>query len=73
MCTRFFIDRSDDDELGSYVDAAVNSALARRMHAILGKKPACHGEIRPTDMAAVIAPGRDGKQAVFPMFAYMVR
>lgn len=34
MCTRFFIDRSDDEELGSYVDAAVNSALARRMHAI---------------------------------------
>lgn len=67
MCTRFFIDRSDDDELGSYVDAAVNSALARRMHAILGKKPACCGEIHPTDMAAVIAPGRDGKQAVFPM------
>ena len=65
MCTRYYVELSP--ELRPYVEAASRTPLKAKMVSVLGKKFKAEGEIRPTDMAAVIAPGRDGKQAVFPM------
>ena len=65
MCTRYYVELSP--ELRPYVEAASLTPLKAEMVSVLGKKFKAEGEIRPTDMAAVIASGRDGKQAVFPM------
>ena len=65
MCTRYYVELSP--ELRPYVEAASRTSLKAKMVSVLGKKFKAEGEIRPTDMAAVIAPGRDGKKAVFPM------
>lgn len=65
MCTRYYVELSP--ELRPYVEAASRTPLKAKMVSVLGKKFKAEGEIRPTDMAAVIAPGRDGKKAVFPM------
>ena len=65
MCTRYYVELSP--ELRPYVEAASRTPLKAKMVSVLAKKFKAEGEIRPTDMAAVIAPGRDGKQAVFPM------
>ena len=65
MCTRYYVELSP--ELRPYVEAASRTPLKAKMVSVLGKKFKAEGEIRPTDMATVIATGRDGKKAVFPM------
>lgn len=65
MCTRFYIEKSE--ELTPYIDAAGSSSLAQRMENILSKSFKNEGEIRPTDIAAVIAPSSNGKKTVYPM------
>jgi len=72
MCTRYYVELSP--ELRPYVEAADNTLLRAKMVSVLGKAFKTEGEVRPTDMAAVIAPGGDGKKAVFPMvWGYHVR
>lgn len=65
MCTRYYVDMSP--ELKPYLEAAYNSRLKTQMVSKLGKEFKRTGEIRPTDIAAVIAPGSTGHKAVFPM------
>lgn len=65
MCTRFYIDISDK-ELQEIVAAAESSALAKRFLRA-GAPMRSSGEIRPTDVAPVIAMARSGNRTVFPM------
>lgn len=65
MCTRYYVEMSP--ELRPYVDAAGGSRLKSQMVSKLGKEFKTSGEIRPTDMAAVIAPGASGSKTLFPM------
>ena len=66
MCCRYYIDR-DDAELAEIIEAAAKSALAEKFMAVLSKPMKTNGEIRPTDVVPVIAPGRSVPKAVFPM------
>ncbi len=54
-------------ELRPIVEKARASALGVRMVNMLGKPLRTEGEIRPTDMAPVLAPDRGGSRTVFPM------
>ncbi len=65
MCTRFYADI--DKELRPFADAAQRASFAEQMMIELSRPLSMSGEIRPTDIAAVIAPARNGKRAVFPM------
>lgn len=65
MCTRYYVELSP--ELRPYVEAASSSKLKTKMVSRLGKEFKEEGEIRPTDMTAVIAPGSSGKKTAFPM------
>lgn len=65
MCTRYYMEMSP--HLRPIVEKAKASALSLRMRDKLGKPLKTEGEIRPTDMVPVIAPDKDGSQAVFPM------
>ncbi len=65
MCTRFYIDISDE-ELRDIISAAEGSALTDRFLR-MGSPLHTSGEIRPTDVTAAIATSRSGKRTVFPM------
>ncbi len=65
MCTRFYADI--DKELKPFTDAAQQASFAEQMMIELSRPLTMSGEIRPTDIAAVIAPARNGQRAVFPM------
>jgi putative SOS response-associated peptidase YedK len=65
MCCRYFVELSP--ELRPIIEAARDSHLAGEMVANLGKKFKAEGEIRPTDMAAVIAPDKEGRRKPYPM------
>lgn len=65
MCTRYYMELSP--ELKPYVDRALRSPLQDRMIAELGRPLKTEGEIRPTDIAPVIAPDHSHHLAVFPM------
>lgn len=67
MCSRYFIDVELSPELKPYVEAADSSPLREKMVSNLGKNFKAYGEIRPNDMAAVIAPSSSGKIIAFPM------
>lgn len=65
MCTRFYADI--DNEMKPFIDEAQSASFAQQMMISLSRPLAMSGEIRPTDIAAVIAPARNGQRAVFPM------
>lgn len=65
MCTRYYVELSP--ELKPYIEAANASPLRQKMVSHLGKAFRPVGEIRPTDMAAVIAPSAGQKETAFPM------
>ncbi|MBO6303258.1 MAG: SOS response-associated peptidase family protein [Ruminiclostridium sp.] len=65
MCTRFYADI--DKELKPIITAAQQAKFAQQMMVELARPLSMCGEIRPTDIAAVIAPAKNGKRAVFPM------
>ena len=54
-------------ELRVYTEKVKKSRLTAMMIDRLGKSLITEGEIFPTNMVAVIAPDKDGNQAVFPM------
>ena len=65
MCTRFYVE-PDTEEFRAIIAEAMSSPLARKfVHA--GSAVLQSGEIRPTNVVPVIAPDRNGRQAVFPM------
>lgn len=64
MCTWFY---ADSKSLSFYIDKAQKLSLADTIMNALSKSKAMTGNIRPTDMAAVLAPNKSGNMAVFPM------
>ncbi len=65
MCTRFYADI--DKKLKPIIFAAQRSPFVQQMMINLSRPISMSGEIRPTDIAAVIAPSKSGHRAVFPM------
>ena len=65
MCSRYYVEMSP--ELRPIVERAAKSSLARQMVHDLGRPVRTEGEVRPTDIAAVIASDRKGSPSVFPM------
>ena len=57
----------ESPELRPYIEEANRAPLTSSMVAKLGRPLVTAGEVRPTNIAAVVAPGKDGKSAVFPM------
>ena len=65
MCTRFYVE-ADADEIRDIVSDVQSSQLSDKFnHA--GYAVLTSGEIRPTNVVPVIAPGKNGKRAAFPM------
>lgn len=64
MCTWFY---ADYKPLSAIIDKAQQLPLADSIMNAMSKSKAMSGNIRPTDMAAVIAPNKQGNMAVFPM------
>ena len=65
MCTRFYIEPMTE-ELKEILDE-VQRTLLRNRFIRAGSAVRTSGEIRPTDVVPVLAPGKDGRKAVFPM------
>ncbi len=66
MYTRYCMEKGSF-LLAPIIDKALNTKLARRFQLEMSKSVVTEGEVRPADIAPVIAPGKDGKRAVFPM------
>ena len=64
MCTRFYVEPASYQSL---ITRAQRIQLANDMMVKLGKPLTMCGEMRPTDVAAVLAPNKDGNVSVFPM------
>lgn len=64
MCTRFHV---EPHQYHAIITRAQHPQLAGDIMVKFGKPLTMSGEIRPTDVAAVLAPNKDGKPAVFPM------
>ena len=64
MCTRFYVEAY---QYSNIITRAQKLRLANDMMVQLAKPLQMTGEMRPTDMAAVLAPNKDGKPAAFPM------
>ena len=66
MCCRYYMESSP--ELKPFVDQAMRSSLRETMITKLGRPLKTEGEIRPTDIAPVVAPrSKEQIPAVFPM------
>ena len=66
MCGRYYI-AAEDKELAEIGEIAKKSSLADKMYHSTGKAVLTAGEIRPTDVAPVIAVNRKGIRSIFPM------
>lgn len=64
MCTWFY---TDYKTLENYIIRAQKSPLTNEIMLTMSRSTAMTGDIRPTDVAAVIASGRSGNMGVFPM------
>ena len=64
MCTWFY---ADYKPLSTIIDKAQQLPLTSAIMNAMSKPSAMSGNIRPTDMAAVFAPNKQGNMAVFPM------
>ena len=64
MCTWFY---ADYKSLEKYITRAQKSPLANEIMLTMSRSTVMTGDIRPTDVAAVIASGRSGNMGVFPM------
>ena len=64
MCTRFYVEPASYQSL---ITRAQKIQLANDIMVKLGKPLTMCGEMRPTDVIAVLAPNKEGKMAVFPM------
>ena len=65
MCTRYYMELSP--ELRPYIERAQASPLTARMVAKMGRPLKTEGEVRPTDIAPVIAPDNEHTPTVYPM------
>ncbi len=66
MCTRYYI-ASDNSEISEIIEKARSSALIERFLNQYGKAFVSEGEVRPTDLVAVIAMNQKGEKSAFPM------
>ena len=66
MCTRYFMDR-DESVIVSMIDAALATKLATKFQIEMSKPLITSGEVRPTDVAPVLAPNSMGIRTVYPM------
>lgn len=64
MCTRFYVEPA---QFAPLITRAQKLELANTIMVKLGKPLFMSGELHPTDVAAVLAPNKDGRMAVFPM------
>ena len=64
MCTRFYVEPA---YYAPIITRAQKLKLADDMMRHLGKPLTMSGEMRPTDVTAVLAPNKEGRVAVFPM------
>ena len=64
MCTWFY---ADYKPLSAIIDKAQQLSLTDSIMNAMSKPKTMSGNIRPTDMAAVFAPNKQGNMAVFPM------
>ena len=64
MCTWFY---ADYKSLENYITKAQKSPLANEIMLTMSRNTVMTGDIRPTDVAAVVASGRSGNMGVFPM------
>lgn len=64
MCTRFYV---EPISFQSLITRAQKIQLANDIMVKLGKPLTMCGEMRPTDVIAVLAPNKEGRAAVFPM------
>ena len=64
MCTWFY---AEHDTLSDIITKAQQLPLADAIMNAMTRSKAMSGNIRPTDMAAVFAPNKQGNMAVFPM------
>ena len=65
MCTRYYTELSP--ELRPIIEEAKKSSLTDKMAQRLGRTLKTEGEVRPTDIAPVIAPNSKGVLSYFPM------
>ena len=65
MCCRYWLEESN--ELKPIVDMMMKSSLVNKWHEMYAAPIKSSGEIRPADLAPVIAMNRSGKKSVFPM------
>ncbi len=65
MCSRYYVELSP--ELRPIIETARRSSLAGKMVHDLGRPVIAEGEVKPTDIAPVIAPNSRGERSVFPM------
>ena len=64
MCTWFYVSH---DPLSLFISRAQKLDLTEAISLAMAKGTTMSGNIRPTDMAAVLAPDKHGEMAVFPM------
>lgn len=64
MCVWYY---AESKSLSYFISKAQQLPLAHEMMVTLARSMAMSGNIRPTDMAAVLAPNKQGNMAVFPM------
>ena len=64
MCTRFYVEPAYYTPI---ITRAQKLKLADDMMRYLSKPLTMSGEMRPTDVAAVLAPNKEGNVSVFPM------
>ena len=64
MCTRFYVEPA---YYAPIISRAQKLKLADDIMRHLSKPLTMSGELRPTDVAAVLAPNKDGRMAAFPM------
>ena len=65
MCTRYYMELSPESR--PYIDRAFHSPLKDRMVAKMGRPLVTEGEVRPTDIAPVVAPDNSHRPTVYPM------
>jgi len=65
MCTRYYMELSP--ELRPYIEAANHSPLREKMVTRIGRGMITEGEVKPGDIAPVIATSQKGSPAAFPM------
>ena len=66
MCTRYFMDDAPS-ELTEIMEAVKRSPLSDKFIRKFGRPVVTSGEVRPTDIAPVLAPNKNGKRSVYPM------